>query len=407
MQENFKNRSVRLLPTAMMAVAFLMFPVSLSAQVCNCPEDDCSSCQSGITSVTLQYKGNGPAEIFAKDVSNIKYSAVLKQGDIFTVNGGPNFQRFTGNKLDIFVDNTINASLNTNCNGGIRVNVPFGNFVVVSARSGNGEVVCCSSVSYTRDNVAPWFKTVPTDIEAASDPGACGASVTWPAPVVEDCNLKSVVSNPVPGTQFPVGVTNVSYTATDQAGNVTRFVFKVSVIDRDAPQFVRCPSDTTVSTAGEASVAVSWNGPVVAEACEVSQLTSTKNPGDVFTLGENEVVYTVRDKTGNSATCTFRVTVKLGDVDLDISQIITPDNNGLNDVWKIGNIEKYIDNKVLIFDRWGGEIFNRSGYNNASVSWNGRNSDSQLLPSGTYFYSVMVVVDGKKVEKNGYIELIR
>ena len=76
--------------------------------------------------------------------------------------------------------------------------------------------------------------------------------------------------------------------------------------------------------------------------------------------------------------------------DLYVYNGISPNNDGFNDVWKIRGIEKYPDNTVLIFNRWGDKLREFSGYNNTSRSWDGKNEKGQVMPDGTYFYTLDV-----------------
>lgn len=80
----------------------------------------------------------------------------------------------------------------------------------------------------------------------------------------------------------------------------------------------------------------------------------------------------------------IRVRVKKN-YDLKIYNIVTPDNNGLNDTWQIENISSYPDNKVLLFDQWNNLVFEETNYSN---DWAGRNKRGELLPPGTYFYQI-------------------
>lgn len=83
----------------------------------------------------------------------------------------------------------------------------------------------------------------------------------------------------------------------------------------------------------------------------------------------------------------------------------TPNQDGNNDNWYIGNIEKYPDNKVEVYNRYGKLVFKTTGYQNA---WNGNTWDGKSfgenLPAATYFYIVDLGVDGKKY--NGTVTII-
>lgn len=62
----------------------------------------------------------------------------------------------------------------------------------------------------------------------------------------------------------------------------------------------------------------------------------------------------------------------------------TPNNDGNNDTWYIGNIYKYPNNKLEIYNRNGKIVFKISGYLN---TWDGK-AFGEDLPAGTYFYAI-------------------
>ncbi|MDF2454901.1 MAG: large protein [Cytophagaceae bacterium] len=67
----------------------------------------------------------------------------------------------------------------------------------------------------------------------------------------------------------------------------------------------------------------------------------------------------------------------------------SPNNDGINDVWKINGIERYPDNKVSIVNFMGVQVYEAERYNNKDIVWNG-SSGGQSLPDGTYYYSVQI-----------------
>ncbi|MGC3943563.1 MAG: HYR domain-containing protein [Chryseolinea sp.] len=135
------------------------------------------------------------------------------------------------------------------------------------------------------------------------------------------------------------------------------------------PEFTSCPSDTTISTTLTGGVRYSWAAPVASDVCTPPTLTSSHNPGDNFPVGMTTVVYTAKDIAGNTATCSFIVTVKQEHTKLDVSQLVTPDGNSVNDAWIIGNIELYKENKVTVVDRWGSVVYAETGYDNENKVW--------------------------------------
>jgi gliding motility-associated-like protein len=78
---------------------------------------------------------------------------------------------------------------------------------------------------------------------------------------------------------------------------------------------------------------------------------------------------------------------------LIIYNVITPNGDGINDEWFIDGIEKFPDNTVLIFNRWGDKVHSFEHYNNSSQIWKGDNDKGEPLPDGTYYY-ILTIKDG-------------
>jgi gliding motility-associated-like protein len=82
------------------------------------------------------------------------------------------------------------------------------------------------------------------------------------------------------------------------------------------------------------------------------------------------------------------------DDDLEIFNLVTPNGDGDNDVFVIRNIERYPENSVEIYNRWGIQVFGVKGYGQNQNYFRGIsegratvNQDSEL-PVGTYWYII-------------------
>ncbi len=115
--------------------------------------------------------------------------------------------------------------------------------------------------------------------------------------------------------------------------------------------------------------------------------------------------YTVtgKDQTGCESTDEITITVT-DNGDLVVTNLLTPDNNGINDTWEIVNIEKYPAAEVKVYDRWGLEVFSTIGYNN---TWDGRSKDGEKLPDGAYYYQVSVTIGGQRKTFTGGMNIMR
>ena len=112
--------------------------------------------------------------------------------------------------------------------------------------------------------------------------------------------------------------------------------------------------------------------------------TDNKTGTDLEGLHSGTYVVTVTDSNG----CVKMDSITVKDdtcKDIVIHDVITPNGDGINDVWVIEDLQKYPDNSVQVFDKWGDLVFERKGYNN---DWYGRGSKGELLPDGTYYYLV-------------------
>jgi len=101
----------------------------------------------------------------------------------------------------------------------------------------NGNKAECIFTVTVKDTQVPVI-TCPEDIEVNNDPGECGAVVDYTDPVVSDnCTGFSLerIEGLASGSLFPVGITTVSYTASDASGNTSSCSFLVTVNDVEPP----------------------------------------------------------------------------------------------------------------------------------------------------------------------------
>lgn len=93
-------------------------------------------------------------------------------------------------------------------------------------------------------------------------------------------------------------------------------------------------------------------------------------------------------------------------IDNDIANLFSPNNDGRSDVFRIGLLEEYPNFKMIIFDRWGGEIYRYSNNGKSNPDWWDGTHNGKPVVEGVYYY-VLDFNDGIKEPKTGFIQLIR
>jgi gliding motility-associated-like protein len=97
------------------------------------------------------------------------------------------------------------------------------------------------------------------------------------------------------------------------------------------------------------------------------------------------------------------------DSDLIIYNAVSPNGDGINDSFYIKGIDKYPDNRVEIYNRWGVKVYDASSYNENDVMFKGYSDGRSTvkrgegLPAGTYFYVLKYNKDNTIIEKTGYL----
>ncbi|UCH15610.1 MAG: gliding motility-associated C-terminal domain-containing protein, partial [Bacteroidales bacterium] len=103
-------------------------------------------------------------------------------------------------------------------------------------------------------------------------------------------------------------------------------------------------------------------------------------------LSEGEYSVSVIDGNNCSADTSVVVGIEppIPGTEIIIYDAFSPNADGKNDVWNIGNIRSYPGCKVKIFNSWGIAVFISAGYDEP---WDGKHNDNDL-PAGTYYYYI-------------------
>jgi len=174
----------------------------------------------------------------------------------------------------------------------------------------------CGNTSSATQTITVADSSAPVIHCPADQQLACGASTApeqnGTATATDNCDPNPTISrSDTPTAANCTGQAGLdrTWTAIDACGNSASCVQHIRFVDT-TPPVISCPSDVTVSNdTGECYASgVILGAPTASDNCEGSGLVVNDAPAQ-FPIGTNQVVWTVTDDCGNSATCTQRVIV--------------------------------------------------------------------------------------------------
>ena len=135
-------------------------------------------------------------------------------------------------------------------------------------------------------------------------------------------------------------------------------------------------STTLVSTGGDGSTLYLWIPD-----------TYLETPTDYYTVAtpEETTMYYIIATSQHGCVYTDSVMVNVIP-ELIIPNGITPNGDGINDVWILDYVFLFPNIEVEVFNRWGEQMFYSKGYPD-SERWDG-NYKGKPLPTGTYYYII-------------------
>lgn len=111
-------------------------------------------------------------------------------------------------------------------------------------------------------------------------------------------------------------------------------------------------------------------------------------------------VLDVTDSNGCVNSDSVMISVKPSVFNGMVSNLFTPNGDGINDSWYIEGIREFPNNEVFVFSVYGNPVFNQRSYSN---DWQGT-YDGKELPDGTYYY--IIRFEDNKVLK-GSLDILR
>jgi gliding motility-associated-like protein len=257
----------------------------------------------------------------------------------------------------------------------------------------------CSFLVTVVDNQAP-------TIICPNDTVLCNTSVTIPLPNLGDnCTVGNVVNDfNLTGNAsgiYPAGVTSINWTVSDANGNSNSCVMTVQVDlnpsiayageDQNVVLNQSTNFEANVPTIGVGTWTLIFGNGTIDDDLNPSSLVSD------LAFGDNIFKWTIVNGTCPSSFDEVNIIVG----GLLVPNGFSPNGDNNNDLFVIPGIEK-INNEVIIFNRWGIELYHTDNYQN---NWNGISNDGSTLPDDTYFY--IIKLNDFSEEYSGFVVIKR
>lgn len=158
-------------------------------------------------------------------------------------------------------------------------------------------------------------------------------------------------------------------------------------------------NDTTLSLGESASL---WVNGANTYAWSPETFLNNPNSANPVSSPTQTITYSVVGEDMNGCTATAEVTVSvIADYNLKPVNLFTPNGDGTNERFYVGNIDEYPDCRVTVFNRYGNQVFSAKPYLN---DWTGTMNNSPL-PEGAYYY--IIECDGRPDRFDGAVTILR
>lgn len=173
------------------------------------------------------------------------------------------------------------------------------------------------------DTEKPVITICPEDVVITSDIDNCGVSFPLVLPTATDNSVEALTFE---GTRsdnlnlielFPVGETTITWTAIDEAGNVSEPCFQVVLVNDEVPPTITCPENIVATSIDGNSMMLEIETAEAFNLCE-GELTISGSRDDQlelhipYPIGETIIVWKAVDASGNFNECTQTITVNNG-----------------------------------------------------------------------------------------------
>ena len=206
------------------------------------------------------------------------------------------------------------------------------NLVTLTITDQGGLVSSCNAIVTVVDTLAPQILT--QDSTVFLDPNG-QVSITTQDIDASSTDNCGIISSTIDTTSFDcsnIGENTVTLTLTDASGNIATATATITVVDAIAPTAVCQNITLALDASGNAFITAQDIDAGSFDNCSDSQIAISQTSFDCSTIGENQILFTITDSSGLSASCQPTVTVVNNNVPVAACQDITLQLDGSGSV---------------------------------------------------------------------------
>jgi len=282
-----------------------------------------------------------------------------------------------------------------------------GFFIVEGMGSGNDVMYLCEK----GNNIIRTVSFNPADNDANGVVELYGGTGYKNGDNADGIDLGLYASEPILNTNIqPSNILQVGedeFVFTDFATNQLRLVTdcqKASIKDVVLSDPTVCQGEAVkLKIIGELNDAIEWDWYKGENNClEFDHILAEHGASLNIIANQNDYYYVIGKGGCSHQTSCFEIKLDLNCG--NFNNVFTPNDDGKNEFFNIAIAEKYPQNIVRIYNRWGNLVTEIKNYDNESEVWRGLNQENEKMDSGTYYF---ILEANEELILSGWVELIR